>query len=64
MLDRLDAGEIAAVAFTSQPQVPNLLTIAANAGREDALRLCLNSDAVLVASVGAGMHPAGCCKTT
>ena len=52
MLDRLDAGEIAAVAFTSQPQVPNLLTIAAQAGREDALRERLNSDAVLVASVG------------
>jgi uroporphyrinogen-III synthase len=52
MLDRLDAGGIAAVAFTSQPQVPNLLTIAAQAGREDALRERLNSDAVLVASVG------------
>ena len=52
MLDRLETGEIAAVAFTSQPQVPNLLTIAANVGREDALRRCLNSDAVLVASVG------------
>ncbi len=52
MLDRLDAGEIAAVAFTSQPQVPNLLSIAANAGRENALRRCLNSDTVLVASVG------------
>ena len=52
MLDRLDAGEIAALAFTSQPQVPNLLSIAANAGREDELRRALNSDAVLVASVG------------
>ena len=40
------------MAFTSQPQVPNLLTIAANAGREDTLRRCLNSDGVLVASVG------------
>ena len=52
MLDRLDTGDIDAVAFTSQPQVPNLLAIAANAGREDALRRALNSDAVLVASVG------------
>ena len=52
MMDRLDAGEIAAVAFTSQPQVPNLLSIAAQAGREEALRRSLNSDAVLVASVG------------
>ena len=52
MMDRLDVGEISAVAFTSQPQVPNLLAIAAQAGREDALRRSLNSDAVLVASVG------------
>ena len=52
MMDRLDAGEIAAVAFTSQPQVGNLLAIAAHAGREDKLRQSLNSDAVLVASVG------------
>ena len=52
MLDGLDRGEIAAVAFTSQPQVPNLLAIAADAGREDALRRCLNSEDILVASVG------------
>ncbi len=52
MMDRLESGEISAVAFTSQPQVPNLLSIAANAGREDELRRCLNSDGVLVASVG------------
>ena len=52
LLDRLDAGEVAAVAFTSQPQVPNLLAIAAQSGREDTLRRSLNSDAVLVASVG------------
>ena len=52
MLDRLDAGKIAAVAFTSQPQVPNLLAIAAGAGREDSLRRSLNSSGVLVASVG------------
>ena len=52
MLDRLDSGDISAVAFTSQPQVPNLLAIAANAGREDELRRRLNSDDVLVASVG------------
>ena len=52
MIDRLETGEIAAVAFTSQPQVPNLLNIAAQYGRENALRSCLNSEAVLVASVG------------
>ncbi len=52
MLDRLEAGEVAAVAFTSQPQVPNLLAIAANSGREESLRRCLNSDGALVASVG------------
>ena len=52
LLDRLDAGEVAAVAFTSQPQVPNLLAIAAQSGREDKLRQRLNSEAVLVASVG------------
>ncbi len=52
MMDRLETGEIAAVAFTSQPQVPNLLAIAANTGREDKLRRRLNSDEVLVASVG------------
>ena len=52
MMDRMDAGEIAAVAFTSQPQVPNLLAIAAGADREDKLRKSLNSDDVLVASVG------------
>ena len=52
MLDGLRSGDIAAVAFTSQPQVPNLLTIAANAGREEELRRSLNSGQVLVASVG------------
>ena len=52
MMDRMDAGGIAAVAFTSQPQVPNLLAIAAGADREDKLRKILNSDDVLVASVG------------
>ena len=49
---RLDAGEVDAVAFTSQPQVSNLLAIAAMSGQEGALRRCLNSDNVLVASVG------------
>ncbi len=48
MVDALAAGAIDAIAFTSQPQVGNLLTIAANAGREAALR----------AALGAGSKPA------
>ena len=52
MIDRMVAGQVDAVAFTSQPQVPNLLAIASQAGLEDGLRRCLNSDAVAVASVG------------
>ncbi len=52
LIDRLESGQIAALAFTSQPQVPNLLNIATQAGRENALRSRLNSGAVLVASVG------------
>ena len=53
LLERLERGEVAAVAFTSRPQVANLLQIAAAAaGREAALRHHLNSSAVTVASVG------------
>ena len=52
LIRRMEAGEIHAVAFTSQPQVPNLLAIAAQSGLEDTLRGRLNSDEVAVASVG------------
>ncbi len=52
LIRRLDAGEVDAVAFTSQPQVSNLLAIAAMSGQEAALRRCLNSEEVVVASVG------------
>ena len=52
LIQRLEAGSVSAVAFTSQPQVPNLLAIAGQSGLEDKLRKCLNSDAVAVASVG------------
>lgn len=52
LVDKLVAGEIAAVAFTSQPQVGNLVTIAAHAGSEEVLRQALNSESVVVASVG------------
>ena len=48
----LAAGEVDAVAFTSQPQVSNLLAIAAMSGQEGTLRRCLNSEGVVVASVG------------
>lgn len=51
MIDDLGRGEIDAIAFTSQPQVPNLLTIASHAGKEELLRESLNGLAV-VASVG------------
>ena len=52
LINRLASGSVNAVAFTSQPQVPNLLAIAAQSGLEDTLRRSLNSDAVAVASVG------------
>ena len=51
MIDGLSAGEIDAVAFTSQPQVGNLLTIASQAGKEQSLRDSL-AGPVLLASVG------------
>ncbi len=50
-IDDLTKGGIDAVAFTSQPQVSNLLDIAADAGKEDYLRSGLNGSTV-VASVG------------
>ena len=49
MIDDLAGGGIDAIAFTSQPQVGNLLTIAAKAEREEALR----------ASLGAGSSDSG-----
>lgn len=44
MVDGLAAGSIDAIAFTSQPQVGNLLTIAAKAEKETALRAALGAD--------------------
>ena len=52
LISKLEAGEVDALAFTSQPQVGNLLAIAAMSGKEGALRRCLNSEAVVIASVG------------
>ena len=51
LIDRMEQGEIDALAFTSRPQVPNLIAIAAGAGREASLRASLGR-AVAVASVG------------
>ena len=52
MIDDLEMGNIDALAFTSQPQVGNLLAIAANAGKEESLRNILAQGPVVVASVG------------
>ena len=51
LIDRMERGEVDALAFTSRPQVPNLLDIAAQAGREESLRNSL-AGPVAVASVG------------
>ena len=52
LIDDLVKNQIDALAFTSQPQVGNLLEIAAQAGNESSLRECLASPSVAVASVG------------
>lgn len=52
MIDDLEKGNIDALAFTSQPQVGNLLAIAAQAGKEESLRNILDRGTVVVASVG------------
>jgi uroporphyrinogen-III synthase len=51
LIDDMAQGNVDAIAFTSQPQVGNLLTIAAGAGREESLRQSMDRD-VVVASVG------------
>ena len=51
LIDDMARGSIDALAFTSQPQVGNLLTIAAGAGKEESLRESMGRD-VVVASVG------------
>lgn len=51
LIDRMEHGKVDALAFTSRPQVPNLIEIAAAAGREDSLRNSLTGP-VAVASVG------------
>ena len=55
LVRRLEAGGVDAVAFTSRPQVGNLLRIAGEAGLEGVVRGCLGTDAlgsVVVGSVG------------
>ena len=52
LIGELEKGNIDAIAFTSQPQVGNLLAIAAQAGKEESLRNILARGAVVVASVG------------
>ena len=52
LIDDLAGNRIDALAFTSQPQVGNLLQIAAQADKESSLRDCLGSNSVAVASVG------------
>ncbi len=52
LIQDLAKGEIHALAFTSQPQVGNLLAIASGAGQEESLRSSLAGGAVAVASVG------------
>ena len=51
LIDRMERREVDALAFTSRPQVPNLIAIAADAGREESLRSSLDG-LVAVASVG------------
>ena len=52
LIQDLARGQIHALAFTSQPQVGNLLTIASQAGQEETLRSSLAGRGVAVASVG------------
>ena len=52
LIDDLERGNIDALAFTSQPQVGNLLAIAGQAGKEDSVRNILAHGPVVVASVG------------
>ncbi len=51
LIAEMESGNVDALAFTSRPQVPNLLAIAAAAGCEQSLRASLQSR-VAVASVG------------
>jgi uroporphyrinogen-III synthase len=52
MINDLSQGKIDALAFTSQPQAKNLITIAEQAAKVESLRQSLNGPAVVVGSVG------------
>ena len=52
LIDHMADGTVAAVAFTSQPQVLNLVAIAREAGVEGTLREAMNSEGLVVGSVG------------
>ena len=52
LIDALEDGQIDALAFTSRIQVDNLLSIAAQAGKEESLRNQLARGPAVVASVG------------
>lgn len=52
MVEDLARGKIDAVIFTSQPQVDNLLTIAAQTDKEESLRESLARPSVAIASIG------------
>jgi uroporphyrinogen-III synthase len=52
LIDALENGQIDAIAFTSQIQIGNLLSIAAHAGKEASLRSLLAEGPGVVASVG------------
>ena len=52
LIDTLENGQIDAIAFTSQIQIGNLLSIAENAGKEASLRSLLAVGPGVVASVG------------
>ena len=51
LIERMEGGKVDALAFTSRPQVPNLLAIADAGGRGESLRRSL-AGSVAVASVG------------
>lgn len=52
LIDALPKGSIDALAFTSQPQVANLFSIASQAGKEETLRAGLERESLAIASVG------------
>ncbi len=52
LIDDLALGKIDAMAFTSGPQVENLLAVASQMGKEESLRESLGKSSVAIASIG------------